>query len=64
IRSLAFPSISTGIFGYPIADAADVAIATVRQALSEQSSIGEVIFCCFSDEDLAVYEVALGREVA
>ncbi len=64
IHSLAFPSISTGIFGFPIADAADIAIATVRQALSEQSSIGEVIFCCFSDEDLAVYEVALGHEAS
>ena len=56
IVSLAFPSISTGIYGYPIDEAARVAIASTRQSLSQCPAIREVIFCCFSDGDLAVYE--------
>lgn len=58
-RSLAFPSISTGIYGYPIELAAPIAVATVRSALAAGSSVEEVTFCCFSDADLAVYEAAL-----
>lgn len=59
LRSIAFPSIGTGIYGYPIELAARVAINTVRAFDSELSSIEEVIFCCFSDADLAVYEAVL-----
>jgi len=58
--SIAFPSISTGIFDYPIEQAADVAVATVREALAAGSSVTEATFACFSEEDLAVYEAALG----
>jgi O-acetyl-ADP-ribose deacetylase (regulator of RNase III) len=56
IASLAFPSISTGIYGYPIELAAAVAIETVRDALAKHDSIREVIFCCYSPSDLALYE--------
>jgi O-acetyl-ADP-ribose deacetylase (regulator of RNase III) len=57
--SIAFPSISTGIYGYPIEKAAAVAVATVREALAEGSSVTEVTFVCFSDADLAVYKAVL-----
>ena len=53
--SIAFPSISTGIYGYPISLAAAVAVETVREALAAGSSVTEVTFACFSDDDLEVY---------
>jgi O-acetyl-ADP-ribose deacetylase len=55
IRTLAFPSISTGVYGYPIELAADVAVATVRSTVAELATIEDIVFCCFSASDLAVY---------
>ena len=60
IRTLAFPSISTGVYGYPIGLAAPIAVATVRVALAEFAVIDEVIFCCHSAGDLQVYQDLLG----
>ncbi|HJX58691.1 MAG TPA: O-acetyl-ADP-ribose deacetylase [Thiobacillus sp.] len=59
IRTLAFPGISTGIYGYPVELAAQVAIATVRTAVTEFPVIREVIFCCHSAADLALYQALL-----
>lgn len=56
MRSLAFPSISTGIFGYPIEAAAQVAIETVFGHLAQGSGLRDIVFCCFSASDLAIYE--------
>ena len=61
IATLAFPSISTGIYGYPIELAARAAVTAVRSSLQEFTGIGEVIFCCFSSNDLQVYESVLGE---
>lgn len=58
---LAVPSISTGIYGYPIEQAADIAIATVRSAVREFGQVREVLFCCFSPHDLRVYQALLDR---
>ena len=60
-RSLAFPSISTGIYGYPIELAANVAVGAVCLALADHPAIEEVVFCCFSAADLAAYERLLCR---
>jgi len=58
-RTIAFPSISTGVYGYPIARAASVAVTTVREVLAEGAggvgAIERVVFCCFSKGDLSVY---------
>lgn len=59
LRSLAFPSISTGVYGYPIEAATRIAVATVRAAVAESEAIEEVIFCCFSARDLQIYEEML-----
>ncbi len=61
VKSIAFPAISTGVYGYPIELAARVAVSSVRSALSEAPSIKEVVFCCFSARDLNVYERALEK---
>jgi O-acetyl-ADP-ribose deacetylase len=55
IRSLAFPSMGTGAFGYPIALAAPIAVAETRKFVHTPSSLREITFCCFSWEDLTVY---------
>lgn len=57
VATLAFPSISTGVYGYPIDLGAEVAVATVREVLSKDTGVfREIVFCCFSERDLRVYE--------
>jgi O-acetyl-ADP-ribose deacetylase (regulator of RNase III) len=60
LASLAFPGISTGVYGYPVEEAARVAVATVRSALADAPRLREVVFCCFSDGDLQIYRSLLG----
>jgi O-acetyl-ADP-ribose deacetylase (regulator of RNase III) len=59
VHTLAFPSISTGVYGYPVALAARIAVTTVRPAVRAFPAIQEVIFCCHSAADLAVYQALL-----
>jgi O-acetyl-ADP-ribose deacetylase (regulator of RNase III) len=56
IATMAFPSISAGTYGYPFADAAKIAIGATRAFSETPRGISEVIFCCFSESDLSVYE--------
>jgi len=58
LRSLAFPAISTGIYGYPLQGATEVAVQTVRQILEAGSSVDQVIFACFTPEVLQAYRQA------
>lgn len=59
IRSLAFPCISTGIYRFPQVQAAEIALDVSNRF--QDSDIQEVIFCCFSDEDLNIYFSLLDR---
>jgi O-acetyl-ADP-ribose deacetylase (regulator of RNase III) len=62
IASIAFPSISTGVFGYPIESAAAIAVSTVRAFVQKETKLREVIFCCFSANDLNIYQALLKKE--
>jgi O-acetyl-ADP-ribose deacetylase (regulator of RNase III) len=55
-RVVAFPCISTGVYGFPAPQAAEVAVRSVSAFVAGTTEIDEVIFCCFSDEDLALYK--------
>lgn len=57
--SIAFPAISTGIYGFPPDRAALIALRTVRETLPEVPGIGRVVFCCFGEESRALHEAAL-----
>jgi len=55
VKTLAFPSISTGVYGYPIDEASKIAVTTVNAFLNERGAQVDVIFCCFSERDLTAY---------
>ena len=58
VRSIAFPAISTGIYGYPLEPATAIAVSTVGDAVAANPSVGEVVFACFSPEVLEAYRNA------
>lgn len=60
LRSVAFPSISTGAYGFPLELAAPIAIRTVREFTARSEELEEVIFCCFSGRDYDFYRRLLG----
>jgi O-acetyl-ADP-ribose deacetylase len=60
-RTLAFPAISTGIFGYPVEQAAEIALRTTRAGLELHGGIERVTFVLFSDEHLDAFQSARAR---
>lgn len=56
LKSIAFPNISTGVYGYPKSEAAEIALTAVNRFLSEDSTIEKVIFAIFDDENLEIYQ--------
>jgi O-acetyl-ADP-ribose deacetylase (regulator of RNase III) len=61
IRSIAFPAISTGAYSYPLKEATEIAVGTVRETLSQSPVFDDIVFCCYSGEDFATYKKILGR---
>lgn len=61
IDSIAFPSISTGAFGYPTEDAAKVAMQTISEMLPELDSVKEIRFVLYSDKDLEIHEKMMSQ---
>ncbi len=61
IRSIAFPAISTGAYSYPLQEATEIAVGTVRETLRRHAVFDDVVFCCYSGEDFATYKKILGR---
>lgn len=59
LRSIAFPCISTGIYGYPAGAAACVAVDAVSDS-PDANAMDEIVFCCYSKPDLEIYRALLG----
>lgn len=59
LASIAFPCLGTGAFGWPRERACAIALETVRRTLPQTSAIRSIVFCCFSEDDGALYEAAL-----
>jgi O-acetyl-ADP-ribose deacetylase (regulator of RNase III) len=55
VKSVAFPNISTGVYGYPKKEAAEIAISEVQRLLKKYPVIEKVIFCVFDDENYSLY---------
>lgn len=59
VRSIALPCISTGVYGYPKSEAADIAVATVEECIANDSAPEKIIFCCFDEENARLYRERL-----
>ena len=60
LRSLAFPAISTGVYGYPLGLATEIAVAEARRYLAGGGTVGRLVFCCFGADASATYRAELG----
>jgi len=59
VHAIAFPDISTGVYGFPNGRAAEIATHTVREFLQANTSIQRVIFCCYDEENFKIYQSIL-----
>jgi O-acetyl-ADP-ribose deacetylase (regulator of RNase III) len=62
-ESVAFPAISCGAYGYPLAQAVEIALRTVDEALHTMPLMKKVIFCCSSDESLKIYKKNMAKQI-
>ncbi len=61
LKSIAFPCISTGVYGYPKEEAAQIAASTIARHMKEGTYTGDVILCCFGERDAQIYKALLER---
>lgn len=61
VKIIAFPNISTGIYGFPKKRAAEIAIREVKEFLSNDDTFQAVIFCCYDEENYNLYDQILNR---
>jgi O-acetyl-ADP-ribose deacetylase (regulator of RNase III) len=63
LKSISFPAISTGIFGYPIKKCAEVMLRTTIDYLKDQTELEKVVFCLFGEQSFQVFENQLRQEI-
>lgn len=59
LKSIAFPAIGAGAYGWPITRAADIAVSTTVEAVTRFTKVERIVFCCFTESDAAVYRARL-----
>lgn len=60
VKTIAFPNISTGVYGFPKPRAAEIALTEVRTHLENNEYLEKAIFCCFDEENFTIYQRMLG----
>jgi O-acetyl-ADP-ribose deacetylase (regulator of RNase III) len=63
VHSIAFPAISTGIYGFPLERATEIAIREVRAFLQNDATLGKVVFVCFDEDTYRCYARVLTEAV-
>lgn len=61
LRSVGFPAVGAGAYGWPIERACDIAVGATKEALSRFGGVERVVFCCFTESDASVYRARLAR---
>ena len=61
IKTVAFPNISTGVYGFPKKEAAEIAIREVKNFLPDDTTLSKIIFCVFDDENYSIYRELLKK---
>ena len=59
-KTIAFPAISTGVYGYPIDEATEIAVRTIREEIAAGTELQEIVFCCFDEANFDAYKNELG----
>ncbi len=63
VKSIAFPAISTGVYGYPLREATEIAVKTVVDFANVDKSVERIVFVCFDNATLKLYEDVLSRYI-
>jgi O-acetyl-ADP-ribose deacetylase len=64
VKSIAFPNIGTGVYGFPKNQAAVISIRAVKDFLRSDTTLQRIIFCCFDEENFTIYQELLSKETA